>query len=1069
MLKRMIFSTRTMGTLLVLFALSMAVATFVENDYGTPVAKELIYNSWWFELIMVWLVANFLGNIGRYKLYKREKWSLLLFHLAFLFILTGAAVTRYISYEGSMHIREGSREERFVSEATFFKIQVSDGQNTQNYQDKKATFIPANVPVFFKMLKPGFSASYKFQNDKVKVELLDFIARAQDSLLPDPNAPKVLHLVTTEDGMRHNIYIPSGTVKQVQGVEIGFNKDAHEGITIAEDARGELQITSPFAARYMVMATQQADTIKAVNVAEPMKMRALYNFNMGLAFVAPEFPQRGTVVHYEGDKKKDAIAPDLIVVAVKSEHAADTVAFYGGRGLTGYQANMTLGNLKIAMGYGSRYYYTPFFMYLKKFQLDKYPGSNSPSSYSSDVIVMNGQEELQHRIYMNHVLDYKGFRFFQTSYDPDEKGTILSVNHDVSGTIITYIGYAMLFLGMFITLFWKGTRFSILNQQLKSMAAKKVTAVMVFLLSAVYLAQAQQTSAAGQPGTPPVAAANTPVDAKSFAEKITIDKKHAEAFGYLPVQNIDGRIEPANTLALEILRKLYRKDNYHNLDANQFLLAITSQPFEWLYAPLIRINTRGGNELLKLTKADADGYTCIMNLLKLDAAGDAHFLLEEEYQRSFSKKPADQDNYDKEVIEINDKMQAVQALLNGMYLRVIPRPFDASNTWDAWSFMQAPKNKGEQLVQGYCKAVLDARTSGNWQQADQLLKQIKDLQRIQATAIMPSEAKINWEVKFNSWDLFFKLMIFYAMAGTVLLLLSFAKLFTESKPVNYATVFVIALLAAAALLQAFGLGVRWYISGHEPWSNGYEAVMFISMIGLVSGLLLYKNRNSFIPAAGALIAVVLMGFAHGGAQMNPQITPLVPVLKSYWLMIHVAIITASYGFFGLSALLGMVVLLLHIINNKTSRTVINNSMRELTIVNELSLTIGLFMLTIGTFLGGMWANESWGRYWSWDPKETWAFISVIVYAFVLHVRLIPGMGSKFLFNALALVCFSTVIMTYFGVNYYLSGLHSYAKGDPMPIPAWIYITISVVAVVLITAYFRHKQLEKSIPQKKVPA
>lgn len=1064
MLKRMLFSTRTMGTLLLVFAVSMAVATFVENDYGTPVAKELIYNSWWFETVMVWLIINFLGNIGRYKLYRREKWPLLVFHLAFLFILIGAGITRYISYEGSMHIREGSREERFVSEATFFKIQISDGNNVQNYQDKKASFISGNVPLFFRMLKPGFSASYNFQNDKVKVELLDFIARAQDSILPQQNGAKVLHLVTTDDGQRQNIYIPSGSVKQVQGVEVGYNKATNEGIEITEDAKGDLQIKSPFAARYMVMATQQADTIKAVNVTEPMRLRALYTFNMGLAFVVPEFPQRGTIVHYEGDKKKDAFAPDLVVLGLKSNKAADTIAFYGGRGLTGYQANTRLGNLKITLGYGSRYYYTPFFMYLKKFQLDKYPGSNSPSSYASDVVVMDGGAEMEHRIFMNHVLDYRGFRFFQTSYDPDEKGTILSVNHDVSGTIITYVGYALLFLGMFVTLFWKGTRFSILNQQLKSMAAKKVVTVLAVLLSVLSVAHAQ----APAPAAPAQAnAAEQQVDGKSFAAKINIDKKHAEAFGYLPVQNIDGRIEPANTLGLEILRKLNMHDDYHNLDANQFLLAITSQPFEWLYAPIIKINKRGGEELLKLTKANEEGLTCIMNLLKLDAAGDAHFLLEEEYHRSFAKKMAEQDLYDKEVIEINDKMQVVQALLNGMYLRVIPRPFDTNNTWDAWSFMQAPKNQGEKLVQAYCKAVLDARTSGNWQQADQLLKQIKDLQKIQAANIMPSDAKINWEVRFNAWNLFFKLMIFYTLAGTLLLLLSLAGLFKKSALITWGTRITIATLVVAALLQAFGLGVRWYVSGHEPWSNGYEAVMFISMIGLISGLALYKNRNSFIPAAGALIAVCLMGFAHGGAQMNPQITPLVPVLKSYWLMIHVAIITASYGFFGLSAVLGMMVLLLHIVNNKKNRHVIGESMRELTIVNEMSLTIGLFLLTVGTFLGGMWANESWGRYWSWDPKETWAFISVIVYAFVLHIRLIPGLGSKFLFNALALVCFSTVIMTYFGVNYYLSGLHSYAKGDPVPIPGWVYITIALVGAVIVTAYYRHRQLENSIEKKVV--
>lgn len=196
---------------------------------------------------------------------------------------------------------------------------------------------------------------------------------------------------------------------------------------------------------------------------------------------------------------------------------------------------------------------------------------------------------------------------------------------------------------------------------------------------------------------------------------------------------------------------------------------------------------------------------------------------------------------------------------------------------------------------------------------------------------------------------------------------------------------------------------------------------------------------------------------YGGSQMNPQITPLVPVLKSYWLMVHVAIITSSYGFFGLSALLGTVVLLLYIIDHKKISAKVKASVVELTIVNEMSLTVGIFLLSVGTFLGGIWANESWGRYWSWDPKETWAFISVIIYAFVLHVRLIPKMRSKYLFNLLSLLAFSIIIMTYFGVNYYLTGLHSYAQGDPVPIPAWVYITVALVALLAIISYHRYKR------------
>ena len=295
-------------------------------------------------------------------------------------------------------------------------------------------------------------------------------------------------------------------------------------------------------------------------------------------------------------------------------------------------------------------------------------------------------------------------------------------------------------------------------------------------------------------------------------------------------------------------------------------------------------------------------------------------------------------------------------------------------------------------------------------------------------------------------------MIAYAILGTAILFLAFGKLFSDHKLIGRSIKFVLMLIIVSACLQGIALGVRWYISGHEPWSNGYEAVLFISWIGILSGLTLYKNSNAFIPAAGCLIAVILMGFAHAGTQMNPQITPLVPVLKSYWLMVHVAIITSSYGFFGLSALIGVVVLVLYAINSPGIAMKVEKSIKELTVVNEMSLTIGIFLLTIGTFLGGVWANESWGRYWSWDPKETWAFISVIIYAFVLHVRLIPGLQSKYMFSLLSVISFFSIIMTYFGVNYYLTGLHSYAQGDPVPIPSWVYYTIALLIILCIVAF-----------------
>jgi cytochrome c-type biogenesis protein CcsB len=182
--------------------------------------------------------------------------------------------------------------------------------------------------------------------------------------------------------------------------------------------------------------------------------------------------------------------------------------------------------------------------------------------------------------------------------------------------------------------------------------------------------------------------------------------------------------------------------------------------------------------------------------------------------------------------------------------------------------------------------------------------------------------------------------------------------------------------------------------------------------------------------------------------MSPEITPLVPVLKSYWLIVHVAIITASYGFLGISALLGLLNLILMVFRNPKNLNRINYTIKELVNIIQIALIVGLLMLTVGSFLGGVWANESWGRYWGWDPKETWALVTVLVYTFITHMHRIPGMRGSFAMSAAALVGFSSVLMTYFGVNYYLSGLHSYAQGEAAPIPMGVYIAIVLVFVII---------------------
>ncbi|MFC6101074.1 c-type cytochrome biogenesis protein CcsB [Olivibacter domesticus] len=1079
---RVLFSTRTMGLMLLLYALSMAVATFVENDYGTPVAKALIYNNWWFELIMLILVLNFIGNIKRYQLFKRNKWPLLVFHLAFILIFVGGCITRYVSFEGSMHIREGDSNNEIISDASFFKVQITNGNEALAYDDVPVILTSQQIPIYLKPFKKDYSAEYDFMGKRVKMKVIDFIPRAQDSLIQSSSGKPILHLVALINGNRENKYISSGSVQLIQNMLVSYNKETAGAINILDEGEG-LVISSPGDGSYMVMATQTQETVKGSNEKQPFYLRSLYTLP-GLTFVVPQAPMLGEIVHFEGDKRTHENDADLVKLELATANVADTVSFYGGKGITSFQHQSEIDGLTISLGYGSKIYYTPFDLKLRKFKMEKYPGSDSPASYSSDVSIVDGGREVPYTIFMNHVLDHGGYRFFQSSFDHDEKGTVLSVNHDYWGTTITYIGYTFLFFGMFVTLFWKGTRFSKLNSQLKALSKQKL-AVLLLLFLPLSTTFAQQIDMHGpsqgnqlkedvhQHDTHDHEEHNKETignneikgllslqtkDAEQFARSIKIDKSHATRFGSLLVQNFDGRIEPINTLALEILRKLYHKDQFYQLDANQFLLAVSTQPFAWAQIPMIKVGTKGGAQLAEATRANTQGYTSLINLLKFGNDNSPHFILEADYQKAFAKKPAEQNSYDKDVIELNDKLQVMQLLISGQYLRILPIPNDPNNTWIAWeSGHNHDGGSKSNPVEDYFRGVISAQTTGAWPQADRHLQAIKDLQYRWGNDVIPSRSKIEWEIRYNSWNIFFKLMMGYALLGTLILALAFTKLFINLKWVDKSIALLLVLVTIGAIIQATGLGIRWYISGHEPWSNGYEAVMFISWIGIVSGLLMYRNSNAFIPAAGCLIAVILMGFAHGGSQMNPQITPLVPVLKSYWLMIHVAIITSSYGFFGLSALLGMVVLILYIINNRKIERKVLASINELTLVNEMSLTVGLFLLTIGTFLGGIWANESWGRYWSWDPKETWAFISVIIYAFVLHIRLIPKMQGKYLFNLLSLLSYSSVIMTYFGVNYYLSGLHSYAQGDPVPIPVWVYITVVSIFILAGVSFMRYKR------------
>ncbi|MGZ5210862.1 MAG: cytochrome c biogenesis protein ResB, partial [Kaistella sp.] len=881
-IQSILISTRTMAVLLLVYAFAMGYATFLENDYGTPTAKALIYEAKWFEGVMLLLILNFIGNISRYRLWRREKWPVLVFHLSFILIFIGGAITRYISYEGIMHIREGETSNEVITDKNFFKIQIEEKGDILNYQD---------VPYLMSPLNKDFKASYDYHGKQVSVKATDFIQRKKDSLIAGANGTEYLHVVSAGQSGRENIYIKSGESKSINGTLVTFNR-AIEGAVEFNNTSGNLMIKTPVDAGFMTMATQATGTTKK-DEYQPLILRSLYTVN-DLKLVVPDGLKKGKLIAYEGDRKKDKDASDQLTVEVQGPKTKLSVDLPVEKGNPNAFKQISLDGMNIILGFGPKVYNTPFSLKLDDFVMETYPGSSSPSAYESHVQVIDGGKQTPYKIYMNNVLNHGGYRFFQASFDPDRKGTVLSVNHDFWGTLITYIGYFFLFGGMFIIFFWKGTHFWKLNKMLKDVNKKRTAMVVLLLLSLNFSAQkidthgtdgsAQTTHSANdghnhgdtdllseepapkKPQNSLALRSPRPISADEIIARNTISKEHADKFAYLLVQNYEGRIVPMNTQALDVLRKLYKKDAFRgtdgkNLTANQWFLSINTDTASWTMVPIIKVGTKGGDELKKKTKANEEGYTTLMSLFPADAQGNLHYVLEEDYQEAFRKKPAEQSNYDKEVISVNDRVQAFNEFFSGQFMRIVPVQNDPNNTWHSWLDQNFEPDMESQKVMGpYFSEVLAAQKSGNWSKADAELQKLSQYQQTWGKNVVPSKSKVDLEVFMNKVNINFHLLIFYTLIGGLLLVLGFIELFKPNKILNKIVKGLIVVGLIGYFFQFLGLVARWYISGHAPWSNGYEAIIFISWVGITAGLMLYRNSNALIPAAGFMVAVIMMGF-----------------------------------------------------------------------------------------------------------------------------------------------------------------------------------------------------------------
>jgi len=1011
--------------MLFLFAIIAGGATFIENDYGTQTAQALVYKTLWFEIFLAYFVSIVVYNIFKHKTYK-SKPAVALFHFSFLVIAIGAAITRYIGYEGVMHIREGQESNTMVSAEKVLQVVVSDGE-TQNELEKEL--------YFSSWIKNSMHETLSLKNAKVDIELLEYLPTMQERIVVDPKGKNMLELKVSAGGQGKIHYLTKGDTKDFGSFYIAYEPTKElkdKPVFLIKGEVDALSLDFPFIIKTLNMDTKESSEIKDGKAA--LTKRMLFQFGPN-AVVLKDIHEKSSLKIFSNDYKTKSNLPELIKLKISVGDKSKIIDFKPFKGRTGGLEKFTLNGVDINMRLGSKIIEVPFSVKLEKFTMDRYPGSMTPAAYSSDVVLIDKEQDINmpYKIFMNHVLDHRNYRFFQSSYDPDEKGTVLSVNHD-PGTWPTYIGYALMTLGMLWSLFAPSGRFVKLlknTRKLQSTAA----AVMFFVL---LVFSPQQVEAATPTASP---------ELQKIIESYDIE--HAKNFGKLAVQDPRGRMKPMDTMAHEMISKITGRTSLLGLNPNQVLLGMITQPEKYQEVNMIKI----GHEKIALDIGLAKD-TKFAKFSDFFTLPESSYKIYDAIVEAGRKKPLEQSKYDKELLKVDERVNVAFMAYQGSILRIYPKPNDSNNKWMApmdalKTFPQKEASEVKISISAYFQMVSKGLSTGNWEDANTALRGLHKIQNKYGTAVIPSQTHIKMEIWYNKLGLFGKLVPLYLLMGILLLIFAFINVLKPSFSLKWIMRIAWSVLLFGFALHIIGLGLRWYIAGHAPWSNAYESIVFIAASTVLAGVLLAR-RSPFALAGTALLAGITMAVAHMNF-INPEITTLVPVLNSYWLMIHVATIISGDGFFGLGFILSLFVLILYIIRGKEGHENIDRSIKELTNLAEMSLIIGLFVFTIGNFLGGVWANESWGRYWGWDAKETWAAVTILVYATVLHLRFVPSLKSNFIFNVATTWAYFSVIMTYFGVNYYLSGLHSYAAGDPVPIPMWVYYAVAGLFVLTVLA------------------
>lgn len=626
----------------------------------------------------------------------------------------------------------------------------------------------------------------------------------------------------------------------------------------------------------------------------------------------------------------------------------------------------------------------PFQISLKEFNLSYYPGTFAPMDFISTILVTTPDGTRQEaQISMNHIFSFHNYRFYQSKYDKDGLGSTLSVSHDPYGIAVTYTGYTFLLLSLFAFFFQKGSRFhSLLHHPLM-----RRTAILCFLL----LYPAMQLSAA------------------RTEHPKSLPREVAEKFGDLYIY-YNHRICPLQTLARDFTTKLYGKPEYKGLTSEQVLTGWFFYYDNWKNEPMIRVKSK---EIQQLLKTDGP-YARLTDFL-----GTEGYRLKAALQGNVEIKDR------AEAETANEKFSLVSMVSTGNLLKIYPYRTEDGKQPEWYSLVdKLPADMPEDqwlFITSSMNYIAEKITLKKYDEVISLLDKIRKYQRKELTDSAPSESRFKAEKIYNRLGYNKPIALFCITAGLAAFIFFCRKTALRQVPGRLPMLIFNIPAVVIFVYLCILLALRGYVSNHLPLSNGFETMQFMAWCALLLTFLLQRKFVMALPFGFLLCGLTLMVSMLG--ESNPQITQLMPVLQSPLLSVHVVVIMIAYALLAFVMLNGVTAITLH-----KMRKDCEEQIRRLQIVSQIILYPAIFLLAVGIFIGAVWANVSWGRYWGWDPKEVWALITMLVYASALHTDSLPWFRRPMFFHIFGIVAFITVLVTYFGVNFLLGGIHSYANG-----------------------------------------